>query len=118
MKKKLYHQFACSCLMLPEHRTRLERRRRKRASGAARRRPSFDEQQQEQFQRLAEQSMRSGLLLKAEYIDSSSRHTLTGVIAGLQSAPGKIRFQQAGDGGIITLDAAGIVQLGAAPPEN
>ncbi len=116
MKKKLYHQFACSCLMLPEHRARLEQRRRKSASEAERCRPILDEQQQEQFQRLAEQSMHSGLRLKAIYTGCGGRRTFTGVIVGLQEAAGKIRFQPEDGGPAITLAVAGIVHLEAASP--
>jgi hypothetical protein len=36
LKKKLYHQFACSSLMLPEHRARLARHRQKSAREACR----------------------------------------------------------------------------------
>lgn len=117
MKKKLYHQFACSCLMLPEHRARLARHRREKTGDTCGGEPGCtDEQQLEQFQRLLEQSLHEGLRLKVIYIDSAGRHILTGVFIGLAGGPGRIRFQPSGGGRSITLAASGIVHLEAAPP--
>lgn len=112
MKKKLYHQFVCSSLMLPEHRARLARHRIS-TQGTEHRRPVFDEQQQEQFQRLVEQSMHSGLPLKVTFVDNGGCRTLTGVIPERQPDPGRLRLQS-GDR-VVTVPVAAIVQLEAAP---
>ena len=113
MKKKLYHQFVCSSLMLPEHRARLARHRQKSAREACRGKfAPADEQQLEQFQRLMEQSMHSGLPLKVIVVDNGSCRTFTGVILERQPDPARLRLHS-GDR-VITVPVAAIVHLEAA----
>ena len=59
MRKKFFHQFAGSSLMLPEHRARLARHCQKKAREEKRKLPGPpDEQHLEQFQRLVERCMK------------------------------------------------------------
>jgi hypothetical protein len=111
-KKKLYHQFACSSLILPEHRARLARHHQKKAREACRGETSLtaaDEQQQEQFQRLAEQSLARQLPLKVTVREGGSCRTITGVIIEQQSLSGKIRLQSGER--VITIAVTTIIYL-------
>lgn len=114
MKKKLYHQFACSSLMLPEHRARLDRHRRemvREASGEPL--APADEQQLEQYQRLAERSVRAGLPVRVTFVEGGSGRTFTGVIRERQPDPGRLRLQSGGRSLDIPITA--IIRLEAAP---
>ncbi|HOA36227.1 MAG TPA: YolD-like family protein [Bacillota bacterium] len=114
MKKKLYHQFACSSLMLPEHRARLARHRQKKAWEAKQNLPGPpDEQQLEQFQRLVEQSMNSGLPLKISCVENGNICRFTGVVQKQQPDPGRLRLQA--EGRVLAIPVSAIVRLEAAP---
>lgn len=114
MKKKLYHQFACSSLMLPEHRARLARHRREEALEEWQRRHGPpDEQQLEQFQRLLEQSMHEGLPLKITCLEKGRRHSFTGVVQKRQPHPNRLRIQA--EGRVLAIPVSTIVRLEAAP---
>ncbi|HHW74960.1 MAG TPA: YolD-like family protein [Firmicutes bacterium] len=114
MKKKLYHQFACSSLMLPEHRTALARHRRNKAAEGLR---SYfadaDEQQLEQLQRFLERSGEAGLTVEVTFTDGPVRRTLTALLRRRQPDPDRLRFQQ-GDRE-IAIPLEGIVNLRVAP---
>ncbi|NLA26991.1 MAG: YolD-like family protein [Firmicutes bacterium] len=118
MKKKLYHQFACSCMMLPEHRARLARRRRENTAGEiCRERALFaDEQQLEQFQHILEQSMHSGLPVRITFIEKGECRTFTGSVLAQQSHRGSLRLRS--EDGAHTVSVAAIVHLEAAPPQD
>lgn len=107
-KKKLYHQFACSSMMLPEHRGRLERRRRQARREEEYRRPQFDEQQWDQFQYLLERSLSEGLPLQVTVLNEQGYRTLVG-IACRRSPPGELRLQT--DNGLKTVPVEQIVGL-------
>lgn len=109
MRKKLYHQFACSSLILPEHRARLTRHHQDKVRESCRRFAPADGQQLEQFQRLLEQSMRSGRALKITYLESGSYHTFTGVALERQPEAGRLRFRRGEQ--VLTIPTAAIVHL-------
>ena len=52
MSSKMYHQFACSSMLLPEHRELLNRLQRESRRQEEIRLPDFDQQQQEEWQQL------------------------------------------------------------------
>lgn len=106
MKKKLYHQFACSSLMLPEHRAGLARHRRNRA---AEERPAIDEQQLEQLQRLVKRSIAAGLPVTVTFFEKGARRACTGVIPGRQPDPGRLRIQT--ERGVLAIPVTAIVQV-------
>lgn len=115
-KRKLCHQFACSSLMLPEHRALLAQHRQKNARATCQDEQvppaPADEQQLEQFQRLTEQSLSGQLPLKVTIREEGRYRSLTGVIVELQPGCGKILLQS-GDR-VITVPVARIVYLEAA----
>ncbi|HPU01077.1 MAG: YolD-like family protein [Firmicutes bacterium] len=114
MKKKLYHQFACSSLMLPEHRAALARHRREEAwKEWQRRHAPPDEQQLEQFQRLVEQSMQAGLPLKITCLEKGRERCFTGVAHRRQPHPDKLQVQV--QEGTVTIPLGAIINLEAAP---
>jgi hypothetical protein len=106
--KKLYHQFACSSMMLPEHRGRLERRRREARREEEHRRPQFDEQQRDQFQYLLERSLSQGLKLQVTILTDQGCRILAGT-AKQDSAAGVLRLKTAD--GVLKVAAAQIVAL-------
>lgn len=119
MRKKIFHQFACSSLILPEHRARLARHHQDRVRERRRRRfAPADEQQLEQFQHLVEQSMHSGRPLQVTFVDSVSGrfHTFTGVAPEQQPEPGRLRFDRGGQ--MLTVPVTAIVRLEAAFPDS
>lgn len=112
MTKKLYHQFICSSLMLPEHRARLAQHRQNCAREICRERPAFtDEQQLEQFQRLLDESLHSGTALTVTFMESGRRRTFTGVVCGRQPEPDRLRFRL--EGRMLAVPVAAIVYLEA-----
>lgn len=111
-KKKLYHQFACSSLMLPEHRRRLSRHREQARREEERRLPCLDEQRQEEFQRALECALRGGLVLKVTLLDETGRHTLAGTPLK-PAAAGFLRLQTAA--GVRTVPAGRIISLELEP---
>lgn len=117
MKKKLYHQFACSSLMLPEHRARLARHRQKKAREEKQKQLAPpDEQQLEQFQYLAELSLSRQLPLKITFLEDGDYRAFTGVIIEQQSFSGKIRLQSGER--VVSVAIAGIIHLEVAPDLN
>lgn len=109
MIKKLYHQFACSSMMLPEHRGRLNRCRRQEQWEERHRRPLFDEQQWELFQHTLGQSLRQGLPLKVTILNGRGYHTLVGTAFGEDLSAGRLRLKTAD--GIKTAPVAEIIDL-------
>lgn len=108
--KKLYHQFACSSLMLPEHRAALARhRRRKAAADSPNHFAAADEQQLEQLQRLLERSGEAGLPVEVTFAEGPARRTLTALLQRHQPRRDSLRLQQ----GVreITIPLAAIVNL-------
>lgn len=116
MTKKLYHQFVCSSLMLPEHRHRLAEHREKGARDLRLEETAPDEQQLEQFQRLVKQSMPARLPLRVTFIDNRDRRTFTGVIQVRQPEPDRLRFQSRDR--VCSIPIASIVHLEPAPAQS
>ncbi len=107
MRKKLYHQFACSSLMLPEHRARLARHHQDKVWESSL--PPADEQQLEQFQRLIEQSMHSGRALRITFRESGRYRAFTGVALEQQPESERLRFRRGEQ--VLTIPTAAIVHL-------
>lgn len=112
--KKIYHQFACSCLMLPEHRARLAQRSRENAGGVCCERAACaDEQQLEQFQRLLEQSMHSGLPVKVTFVENGDYRTFVGSVPKQLPDRGKLHLRSGEQ--VRTIPIAAIARLESAP---
>jgi hypothetical protein len=93
MSKKICQQFACSKMMLPEHRTSLQ----KQGSAAewAENHPSIilDEQLQEELQRTMECALEKSLEIKLTILNSSGYHTYRGVPLRLDSTSGTVYIE-------------------------
>ncbi len=92
MSKKMNQQFACSSMMLPEHRGRLNRERKETRWQEEHRRALLDEQEQERFQRALEQSLQQGIPLKLTVLNNSGYHHLWGRVVKLEPWAGRIRL--------------------------
>ena len=90
MSKKICQQFACSKMMLPEHRTSLQ----KHSSAAewAENHPSIilDEQLQEELQRTLECAREKSHEIKLTILNSSGYHTYRGVPLRLDPTSGTV----------------------------
>ena len=109
MSKKLYHQFACSQMILPEHRAQLHRTRVQNRRREELRRPLLDEQEQEQFQYALEQSQHYGATLRVTIFSGDAYHTLTGTVRRTDAVSGQILLDTAS--GIKTVSRAEITAV-------
>ncbi len=93
MSKKLNQQFACSKMMLPEHRGSLQERtvRSRRLEESSR--PEFDEQERERLQQVFEQALDGRSALKVTVLTGKGRDTFIGVPLHSDSASGNIAFR-------------------------
>ncbi len=92
MSKKLRHQFACSSMMLPEHRGSLNRRRKELERREQHHRPLLDEQEQELFQQALQHSLQHGTPLTLTVLQSSGYRRLTGIVCKLEPWAGSLRL--------------------------
>lgn len=110
MSKKIQNQFACSGLMLPEHRAQLTARHRKKRKDAFL--PSLlDEQQHEIFQSLLERSLRCGLEIHITVLTAQGEAEITGVVQKTDPLTGRI-YLSAGNT-ILTIQAGKVVKIRA-----
>lgn len=93
MSKKMRHQFACSSMMLPEHRGHLDRRRKDIERREQQRRPLLDEQEQERFQQALQRSLQQGAPLTVTVLDSCGYRRLTGIVVKLEPWAGCLRLR-------------------------
>lgn len=108
MSKKLYHQFECSSMMLPEHRRDLDRHR-ERVRLKEERRPLLDEQQWELFQKTLETAVRKGLPLRVTMPGPNGRQFITGTAVVGEAPPGMLRLRTAR--GFVTVPANRVLAL-------
>ncbi len=104
MSKKIYHQFACSSMMLPEHRGRLRKQQAQKRWAEKHRRPLLDDQQKEAFQQALERSVREGRPLKLTVLSSSGYRHLSGTVAALEPWAGRIRLRTAAGTETVLID--------------
>ncbi|NLY38684.1 MAG: YolD-like family protein [Firmicutes bacterium] len=109
MSKKLYHQFACSSLILPEHRAQLQHARDQKRRQEELRRPLLDEQEAEQFQYALEQSQHCGLALRVTLLSGDGYRTVTGIACRTDPVSGKIFLHTAS--GIRAVSTAEIIAV-------
>lgn len=89
MMKKLDNQFACSRMMLPEHREHLEAHYQK-LQRENYHLPSLDEQQYELFERTLIQSLNFGLEIQITLLAGGQLLTLEGVVKNINLLSGQI----------------------------
>lgn len=83
LKLKLYNQFFCSSLMLPEHREALAKQKKETGEQCAT--PYIDEQQFELWERLVQQSYQDGKKIAIKVLYRNRVCTIKGVITGLDT---------------------------------
>ena len=106
MRKKLYHQFACSSLMLPEHRAGLIRRHRQKS---AEKRPEWDEQRLEELERLVKRSIAAALPVRITFFEEGAHRVLSGVIPGDQPHRSRLCIQT--ESGVQMIPLQAIIQV-------
>lgn len=80
MSFKLYNQFFCSSLMLPEHRKALAKH--KKEAEEKHNPPCIDDQQFELWERLAQQSRQNGKQIIIKIFCGNKTHQISGVVKG------------------------------------
>ncbi len=110
MSKKFNQQFACSKMMLPEHRSSLQEQSVKTQCNETHRRPLFDEQRQEELQQILDQAIIKRQTLQCTILHSSGYQVYSGVPRRIDQTAGKIIFAT---GGLRTqaITAAEVVHL-------
>ena len=93
MSFKLYNQFFCSSMMLPEHREALAKR--KKEAGEKHEMPCIDEHQFELWGRLVQQSYQDGKQITVRALYRNKIRDITGVILGFIPGEGLLRISTA-----------------------
>ena len=105
MTKKMFNQFLCSSLMLPEHRDALNRRRAEQRKKEKIYRPCIDEQQHALWDRLLTAALRQGKELAVHYKNEQGENLLRGVVYKLVPLRREIYIQAAGVVSRVPLDS-------------
>jgi len=111
MSKKFNQQFACSRMMLPEHRSSLQQHNAKTAWEENHRRPFLDEQRQEELQQLLEQAIFKQQRLNFTVLNNGGYQTITGIPLRSDPAAGFIYIFDAGGTRRRKIMAADVVNL-------
>jgi hypothetical protein len=106
MKKKLYNQFACSRMMLPEHREDLKNLLEPQQKHCL---PSLDEQQYQVFERILSQSMQYGLEVRVTVWAAKGQRTVSGPVQKTGTIPGQLRI--ATKDGVKTVEITKIIAV-------
>jgi len=83
---KLFNQFRCSTMMLPEHVEALSEHRREKDKSRELHIPDIDQQQLEEWEWLLRQSLDNKSPLCISYIFNNRRNTVTGVVDQINAA--------------------------------
>ena len=114
MSKKFNQQFACSKMMLPEHRGSLQEQSVKTQWNETHRRPLFDEQRQEELQQILDQAIVKRQTLQCTILNSSGYQVYSGVPLRIDQTAGKIILDTS-DRRTQAITAAEVVQLEVEP---
>ncbi len=113
MSKKVANQFACSRLILPEHRDQLRGHRQARRKEEEHRLPCLDQQQWEEFEALVKQSLEQGLTIMVTAVSKQGRYSATGQV--IKVDPVIRRITLATRGGVQQVALPEIIGVEAAP---
>lgn len=94
MRAKLYNQFICSSLMLPEHREGLNEYHAEQRRKEEKYVPQVDEQEFEIWDYLVRKSLCKGYAVSVTYLSASGKITLTGVIIAAENSMLRIRDEK------------------------
>lgn len=100
MSKKMYKQFSCNCMMLHEHRTGLSLQLKKMQRGEGGETSSIDEQHLEEFERLVDESMKSGMQVTLSIADKKG--------AGFRVIKGIVKNKDIRKGEILMITERGV----------
>lgn len=103
------HQFACSSMMLPEHRSLLRRALEEERRLERCRNPVLDEQELERFQRALELSLCERVPLKLTVSNGDSCQSLKGYVHKIEPWAGRLRLNT--DEGIKTVLVCSIINI-------
>ena len=92
MSKKKNHQFACSSMMLPEHRYKLCQHLRLKETREKYRLPDLSEEQQEEFQFILTQSLEKKLAIEVSIRTQGETRVIQGTVEKVVES-GKIEFR-------------------------
>ncbi len=110
MSKKINQQFACSKMMLPEHRGSLQEHCRQSSRAEESSRPDLDEQERERLQQIFEQALAGKRALQVTVFTGTGRESFTGIPLSSDCAGGRIYFSS-GPGRPRSVRAADILLL-------
>ncbi len=97
MSKKLNQQFACSKMMLPEHRSSLQEHNDQLRRDEENSRPVLDEQQWERLQQIFEWALAERRALKVTVFNRAGREIFTGIPLSGDPTAGRITFSSGSD---------------------
>jgi len=96
VSKKANQQFACSKMMLPEHRGGLQEHRLRMEREETNRCPLLDEQRHEELQHLLRSATFKRQKIRFTVLNSSGRHSLCGIPLRCDSSTGLIYIDNGG----------------------
>ena len=106
--KKMYQQFLCSRIMLPEHQRELEKQQQNCPS-KTQDLPVIDEQEKEQWDRLLRSSLETGKKIHLAYLENSVYREAAGVVTKVYRAPACIFLKT--PEGVVAVPSQGIIAL-------
>ncbi len=114
MSKKMSQQFACSKMMLPEHRGSLQEKAARNRRLEENSHPELDEQERQRLQMIFEQALTGRRALKVTVLTGNNgRDTFSGIPLRSDSTSGTIIFDP-GSGQTRSVRAVDILYLEAA----
>ncbi len=108
MSFKLYNQFFCSSLMLPEHKEALAKR--KKGAEEKRNPPCIDEQQFELWERLVRQSCQKGKQITVQVFCNNRVHKISGVVQVVIAGEKALLLSTAAGGKKVKIDSIRAVE--------
>lgn len=96
MSKKINRQFACSKMMLPEHRGSLQDHKNKALWQENHRSPLLDEQRQEELQQLLDRAVFKRQALTFTVLDDEGYQNFNGTPLRIDTAAGLIHLDSGG----------------------
>ncbi len=109
MRSKMYNQFICSSLMLPEHREALTEYHLEERQQEEQYMPEVDEQELEVWEYLIGESLSEKKKLNVTYLNRNERKTLTGV--AVEAANSALRIKDENIDKIKTINLNEIIAV-------
>jgi len=107
--KKMYQQFKCSQIMLPEHRRELEKHAALKQHEKQESSSTADEQEKEQWDRLLQASLKTGQKIELTILSRNRCREISGSVEKIYSSSGYLLFKTAG--GVIKISSRYIISI-------